>query len=107
MILHIGTKNTVNKTPLKVFVEKTIPDCNACIFNLTLRTDNVKASLTINNFNEHLSILQLGIIDNNNISNAGLSREGLHLNSQRLGKLAILLRKLSFKRSWHVDCSFH
>ena len=51
IILHIRTNNTVNETsgivldkllPLKVFVEKVLPDCNACISNLTLRTDNAK-----------------------------------------------------------------
>ena len=110
IILHIGTNNTVNDTSrivldkilsLKAFVEKALPDCNVCISNLTLRTDNAKASLTVNNVNQHLSTLQLDIIDNSNISNAGLSRGGLHLNSQGLGKLAInFIKKIkSFKRS--------
>ena len=98
IILYIGTNNTVHDTSrivldnilsLKVFVEKALPDCNVCISNLTLRTDNAKASLTVNNINQHLSKLQLEIIDNSNISNAGLSRGGLHLNSQGVGKLAI------------------
>ena len=74
---------------MKAFVEKTLPDCDVCISNLTLRTDNAKSSLTVNNVNQRLSALQLDIIDNSNISNAGLSRGGLHLNSQDLGKLAI------------------
>ena len=110
IILHIGTNNTVHDTSrivldtilsLKAFVEKALPDCNVCISNLTLRTDNAKASLTVNNVNQHLSTLQLEIIDNSNISNAGLSRGGLHLNSQGLGKLAINFTKKikSFKRS--------
>ena len=95
IILHIGTNNTVNDTSktvlekllsLEAFVEKALPDCNVCISNLTLRTDNAKASLTVNNVNQHLSILQLDIIDNSKISNAELSRRGLHLNSQGLGK---------------------
>ena len=80
IILNIGTNNTVNEISrtvldkllsLKAFVEKTLPDCNVCISNLTLRTDNEKASLTVNSLNEHLSTLQLGIIDNSNINNAG------------------------------------
>ena len=110
IILHIGTNNTVNDTSrivldkilsLKAFVEKTLSDCNVFISNLTLRTVNVKASLTVTNVNQHLSTLKLGIIDNSNISNAGLSRGGLHLNSQGLGKLAInFIKKIkSFKRS--------
>ena len=110
IIFYIGTNNTVNETSrtvllklffLKGFVEKVLPDCNLCISNLTLRTDNAKALLTVNNVNQHLSTLQLDIIDNNNISNAGLSRGGLHLNSQGLGKLSIsFIKKIkSFKRS--------
>ena len=80
IILNIGTNNTVNEISrtvldkllsLKAFVEKTLPDCNVCISNLTLRTDNEKASLTVNSLNEHSSTLQLGIIDNSNINNAG------------------------------------
>ena len=93
IILHIGANNAVNETSvldkllsLKAFVEKTLSGCNVCISNVTLRADNAKASLTSNNSNEHLSTLQLDIIDKSNISNAGLSRGGLHLNSQGLGK---------------------
>ena len=71
---------------LKAFVEKTLPDCNVCISNLTSTTDNAKASHTVNNLNEHLSTLQLDITDNSNISNAGLSHVVLHLNGQGLGK---------------------
>ena len=108
--MYIGANNTVNDTSrivldkllsLKAFVEKALPDCNACISNLTLRKDNAKASLTVNNFNQYLSRPQLEITDNSNISNAGLSRGGLHLNSQGLGKLAInFIKKIkSFKRS--------
>ena len=110
IIFYIGTNNTVNETSrtvllklffLKGFVEKVLPDCNLCISNLILRTDNAKALLTVNNVNQHLSTLQLDIIDNNNISNAGLSHGGLHLNSQGLGKLSIsFIKKIkSFKRS--------
>ena len=66
IILHIGTNNTVNETSrialdkllsLKKFVEKALPDCNICISNLTLRKDNVKASLRVNNVNQQLSTL--------------------------------------------------
>ena len=91
IVEHIGTNSTVNETSrivldklpsLKAFVEKTLPDCNVLIsrtdFNLTLRTDNAKVSFTVNNVNQHLSLVQLDVIDNSNISNAGLSRGGLH-----------------------------
>ena len=72
-----------------MFVEKALPYYNICISNLTLRTDNAKASLAVNNVNQHLSILQLDIIDNSNISHAELGRGGSHLNIQGFRKLAI------------------
>ena len=86
---------------MEAFVEKALPDCNVYICNLTLRIDNAKPSLTVNNVNQHLSTLQLDIIDNSNISIAGLSRGGLHFKSQDLGTLAInFIKKIkSSKRS--------
>ena len=49
IILNIGTNSIANVTSrivldkllsLKAFVEKALPDCNVCISNLILRTDN-------------------------------------------------------------------
>ena len=91
---------------MKAFFEKTLPDCNVCTSNLTLSTDNAKASLTVDSSNETFSTLQLDTIDNSNIINAGLSRGGLHLSSQGLRKLAISFTK-KIKRSWQVVHSFH
>ena len=68
-----------------------------------LRTNNAKASLTVNNLNKHLSTLQLDIIDNSNIINAGLSRGGLPLNSQDLGKLAINFTNPKTTGGWGVN----
>ena len=97
IILHIGTNNTVNDTSrivldkllsLKAFIEKALPASNVCISNLILRAENVKASLTVNNANQHLSTLQLDIIYNSNISNTGLSRGGLHFEQPRVGQIS-------------------
>ena len=118
IILHIGTNNTVNDTSrivldkllsLKAFAEKVLLDFNVCISDLTLRTDNAKALLTVNDVKQHLSTLQLDIIHNSNISNDGLSRGGLHLYSKVLGKLAInfIKKTISFKRSCQVAGSSH
>ena len=82
VILHIWTNNTVNDTSRTVldkllsFVEKPLPDCNVCISELILRTDNAKASLTVNNFNQHFSTLQLHLIDNGNIKRAYIKYGG-------------------------------
>ena len=85
------------------------PCWDVCISNLTLRTDNAKASHTITNIKQHLSTLQLSVIDNSNIGNAFLSRGELHLNSEGLGKLPInFIKKIkSFKTSLQLAGSFH
>ena len=97
-ILHIETNNTINERSrtvldkllsLKAFVERALPHSKICISNFTLRTDNAKASLTVNNVNQDLATLQLDIIDNSNISNSELSRRGLHLKCQTLDTLDI------------------
>ena len=44
------------------------------------RTDNEKATLTVNKVNENLSTLQVDIVYNSNINVAGLKCGGFHLN---------------------------
>ena len=46
------------------------------------------STLTVNKVNEHLSALQLDIVDNSNIDVTRLNRGGLHLNETGAGKLA-------------------
>ena len=83
ILLHIGTNNTVNETSriildkhlsLKDLVEKVLTDCNVLISNLTLERNNAKASSIVNNINQPLSTLQLGIIHNSTITHAGLTK---------------------------------
>ena len=74
---------------LKKFIEKTLPESNVVISNLTTRTDNGKASLTVIKTNEHLHGLQIDIIDNENITSNELNKGGLPLNLRGLGKLVI------------------
>ena len=66
VILHVGTNDTPNNTSraildnllsLKSFIEKTLPQSKVCISNIVQRTDNGKATLTVNKVNEHLSAL--------------------------------------------------
>ena len=109
VILHVGTNDTPNNTSraildnllsLKSFIEKTLPQSKVCISNIVQRTDNGKATLTVNKVNEHLSALQLDIVDNANINVTSLNRGGLHLNKTGTGKLAVnFIKKIkSFKR---------
>ena len=62
---------------LKSFIEKTLPQSKICISNVIKRTDNGKATLTVNKVSEHLSAVQLDIVDNSNINFTGLNRAGL------------------------------
>ena len=77
VILHVGTNDAPNSTSrtildnmlsLKSFTEKTLSQSKVCISNLVKRTDNGKATLTVNEVNEHLSTLQLDIVANSNIN---------------------------------------
>ena len=109
VILHVGTNDTPNNTSraildnllsLKSFIEKTLPQSKVCISNIVQRTDNGKATLTVNKVKEHLSALQLDIVDNANINVTSLNHGGLHLNKTGTGKLAVnFIKKIkSFKR---------
>ena len=47
MLHNERSKTVLHKLlPLKVFVERTLPDCNICFFNLSLRIDNAKVSFS-------------------------------------------------------------
>ena len=97
VILHVGTNDAPNSTSgaildmlsLKSFIEKTLPQSKVCISNVVKRTDNGKATLTVNKVDEHLSALQLDIVDNSNINVTGPNRGELHLNETGTGKLAV------------------
>ena len=54
-----------------------------------LRSDNGKATLTVNQLTNHLLQLNIDIVDNRNIISKHLSRKGLHLNESGLRRLAI------------------
>ena len=73
---------------LKKFIKHTLPESSVVISNLITRIDNGKASLTVVKTNEHLHGLQMGVIDNGNITSNELNG-GIHSNPRGLGKLAI------------------
>ena len=98
IVLHIGTKNSVNETSrdivngilsLKNFSEKLRPKCKIIVSNIIYRSDNGKASLTVKNVNDHLDALNIDVVDNRNIGGNCLINSGLHPNSTGYGKLAI------------------
>ena len=105
IILHIGTNNTIDRTSrdilnqiltLKNYIETNLPTCKVTLSNVIQRTDEPKASITINHLNEHLNELNLSLVDNSNINGSCLTRKGLHLNDKGYGKLAInFLKKIN------------
>ena len=59
------------------------------ISNIINRTDDGKASLLVENSNNHLNSLKLDIVDNSTVSKECLGKKGLHLTKRGAGKLAI------------------
>ena len=98
LILHVGTNNTVSDSS-KVILKKinslisyikiNNPECRIIISQPVRRTDNGKATLTLNNLNKLLAELDVDKIDNSNIDVSCLGKRGLHLNSIGTGKLAL------------------
>ena len=97
-ILRVGTNNCVNESSrvaldkilnLKTFIQNSLPKCKVIISNVINRTDDGKASVTLENLNNHLNTLKLDIVDNSTIGKECLGNKGLHLTKRGTGKLAI------------------
>ena len=73
----------------KSLIQEKLPDCKVFISTPTLRSDNGKATLTVNQLTNHLLQLNIDIVDNRNIISKHLSRKGLHLNESGSRYLAI------------------
>ena len=94
LILHVGTNNKVSDSS-KVILKKinslisdiklNNPERKIIISQPVRRTDNGKATLTLNNLNKLLAELDVDKIDNSNIDVSCLGKRGLHLNS--IGRL--------------------
>ena len=100
IIIHSGTNDAVHKTSrdiltdllhLKYLILSKRPSCKVVISNPTFRSDNSKAAITLHHLNQHLSELNIDIIDNKNIEDKHLGKKGLHLNKKGTGRLAINL----------------
>ena len=71
----------------KSLIQKKLPDCKVYILTPTLRSNNGKATLTVNQLTNHLLQLNIDMFNNRNITSKHLSQKRLHLNesgSQRL-----------------------
>ena len=72
IILHVGTNNCLNEPSrvvldkifnLKTFTQNSLPQCKVIISTVINRTDDDKASLTVENLSNHLNSLKLKIVD--------------------------------------------
>ena len=98
VILHIGTNDAANSSTeeilnqmlrLKDYVEKALPESVVIISHPIIRTDDIKADNILTNLREHLEVLNINCIFNNNITKELLSKGGLHLNAKGCGRLAM------------------
>ena len=87
---HSTSRDILNKLlNFKSLIQEKLPDCKVFISTPTLRSDNGKATLTVNQLTNHLLQLNIDIVDNRNIISKHLSRKGLHLNESGSRYLAI------------------
>ena len=97
IFLHVGTNNSVYEISrdilneilsLKNFIEKLRPTYKVIVPNLIYQSNNMKASLTVKNVNDHPDALNIDVVDNRNIFGNYLNNSGLHLNSTGYNKVA-------------------
>ena len=98
IILHIGTKDCVNKSSdtivdeilkLKHHIEVQLPGVIVIISSPITRTDNAKARLTIKHIINKIKLLKVNYLLNDNIYDDYLGQKGLHLNQRGTGRMAV------------------
>ena len=98
IIVHAGTNDTYHSTSreilnkllnFKSLIQEKLTDCKVFISTPALRSDSGKATLTVNQLNNHLLQLDIDTVDNRNIISKYLNRKGLHLNESMSRTLAI------------------
>ena len=107
ILLHVGTNDAVNLSSDKIFtdlidlisyIKNNLPNVNIILSTPTIRTDDVKANLTISRLCELIRKSDVSILDNSNIEGMHIGKKGLHLNGRGTGRIALniinLIRKL-------------
>ena len=108
VLLHVATNdvntNTISDNilndllELKRHVELKLPSCTVYISTPTIRTDNHKFNVILQNLTEKLKRLCIPLMDNSNIEPEQLGQKGLHLNGWGNSKMALniisLIRRL-------------
>ena len=92
IVLHVGTNNCVNESfcvaldkilNLKTFIQNSLPQYKVTISNVINRTVDGKASLTVENLNNHLNSLELDIVDNSTIGKDCLGKKRFEFHQKR------------------------
>ena len=113
LILHVGTNDAVDSShqqivndllTLKQFIKEKLQNCNVILSMPTKRCNSQKAYATVNLVNQQLSQLNIDIIENNNISDKHLDRDGLHLTNHGRVRLAMIFIWY-VKKPWRFYCS--
>ena len=103
-MLHVGTNETPYKSPeevlvellqLKDHIESILSGTTVILSQPTIRADNSKANYTIKQLITKLNNLNIKIMDNTNIHDEHLGKNGLHLNGRGTGKLALNIMSLT------------
>ena len=98
VILHVGTNDTATKSSdkilnelldLKAHIERVLPTATIILSQPIIRTDNVKANLTIRRLIGQLGNLDIRVLDHTNINVDHLGKKGLHLNGRGTGRMAM------------------
>ena len=99
LILHVGTNDAVDSFHqqivndlliLKQFIKGKLQNCNVILSIPTKRCNSQKAYATVNLVNQQLLQLNIDIIENNNISDKHLDRDGPHLTNHGRVRLAMI-----------------
>ena len=106
IILHISSNDSTQKSAdkiieeiknLKLYIESVLPKVRLYLSCPIVRTDNIRANLTLREVDLYMKSLNYSV-KNDNIDNTCLGRKGLHLNLKGSGRLAInfisLMRRL-------------
>ena len=90
MMLRIYHHRPDNLLKLKALVKDSLPTYRVFVSTPTLRTDDGKAQITVNQLTKHLLQLKIGKVNKSNINVRHLGGNGLHLNQSDSTLLSFL-----------------
>ena len=97
IIIHAGTvdacysksREILDKLlSLKSFITSKLPNCQVSLSTPTIRFDDGYPSLVVRQLTNHILELNIGIVDNRNITGRNIGKKGLHLNQTGTNLLA-------------------